>query len=135
MVGDQTQLIKTTPGITQCADHTPDKKPSQWQGKISKDDMMKSVEQEKPTIKEILNHGLQAGLITEDEYKKGLACQTWDLLQPVLDKAQGLSSSQEEACERLRLAREASPLYRRDFNSEELKKLKAFAPEEYELLK
>ena len=96
---------------------------------------MKSVEEEKPTIKEILNHGLQAGLITEDEYKEGLACQSWDLLQPVLDIAQGLSSSHEEACERLRLAREASPLYRRDFNSEELEKLKALAPEEYEVLK
>ena len=97
-----------------------------------KDDMMKSVEQEKPTIKEILNHGLQAGLITEDEYKKGLACQTWDLLQPVLDKAQG---KENDGMEQLRAAREASPLYRRDFNSEELKKLKAFAPEEYEVLK
>ena len=93
---------------------------------------MKSVEQEKPTIKEILNHGLQAGLITEDEYKEGMACQTWDLLQPVLDKAQGVVN---DGVEQLKQAREEKPLYRADFTDAELEKLKTLAPEEYELLK
>lgn len=97
-----------------------------------KDEMMKSVEQEKPTIKKILTHGLQAGLITEDEYKKGLACQTWDLLQPVLDKAQEVKSTTKEE---LKQAREAKPLYRSDFTVAELEKLKTLAPEEYEMLK
>ena len=93
---------------------------------------MKTPREEHETIKEILNHGLQAGLITEDEYKKGLACQTWEEIQKILDKAQGVKPTTKEE---LKQARADQPLYRADFNSEELEKLKVLAPEEYEVLK
>ena len=96
---------------------------------------MKTPIEEHEKIKEILNHGLQAGLISPQEMEEGLKAVEWEELQPILDKAQGLSSSHEEACERLRLARAAHPLHASDFSSEELEKLKVLAPEEYEVLK
>lgn len=96
-----------------------------------KDDMMKSVEQEKEPIKKILTHGLQTGLITESEMEAALSMTTWAEIQPILDKAQNIKDNKDD----LKLARAEHPLHRSNFTEDELKKLRSLAPEEYDLLK
>ena len=92
----------------------------------------------------ILKEALEKGFITvgEAEEAKSLMVGSdsadfdWTLLQPILDKAQGIEPIDPiEDEERLRLAREENPLHRSDFTPSELKMLKELAPDEYRLLK
>ena len=96
---------------------------------------MKNIEEEKATITRILRQGLGSGFISEDEYNAALTLTTWESLQPLLNKAQGVTPTTEKANEELKHAREEAPLYRSNFTVDELEKLKSLAPEEYEMLR
>lgn len=95
---------------------------------------MKTVEECKEEVAKLLQTGLQAGLISQDEFDTALKVTTWEALQPILDKAQGVEPV-DPAEDELRTAREETPLYFRDFTEEEIDKLRVLAPDEYELLK
>lgn len=98
-----------------------------------KEGMIKSVEQEKESIRKILQAGLKNGYISQVEMDEALKLTSWPQLQPILDKAQGVDPL--GPAEELKQVRAEKPLKREDFTEEELEKLKALAPEEYELLK
>lgn len=102
-------------------------------GALSRKDEMKTVEECKEEVAKLLQTGLQAELISQDEFDTALKLQSWEALQPILDKAQGVDPAEDE--ERLRLARAEHPLHRSDFTPSELKMLKELAPDEYRLLK
>lgn len=89
-------------------------------------------------IHEILQIGLEKGLINQqdvDDAEHYIEPIDWDHLQPILDKAQGVEPYDPvENEERLKQARLAHPLYRKDFSPEELEWMKEEMPEEYELL-
>ena len=89
------------------------------------------VEECKEEVAKLLQTGLKTGLISQDEFDTALKLQSWEALQPILDKAQGVYPAEDE----LRTAREENPLHRSDFTDTELKMLRVLAPEEYELLK
>ena len=94
------------------------------------------VEECKEEVAKLLQSGLQAGLISQDEFDTALKLQSWEALQPIIDKAQGVEPVDPiEDEERLRLARAEHPLHRSDFTLSELKMLKELAPDEYRLLK
>lgn len=93
---------------------------------------MKSIQEEHETIKAILQQGVKNGCISQAEMDEALKLTSWPQLQPILDKAQGIHPT---AGKELEQARAEKPLMRADFTVEELEKLKALAPEEYELLK
>lgn len=95
-------------------------------------------------IQTLLKEALEKGFITvgEAEEAKSLMVGSdsadfdWTLLQPIIDKAQGVEPVDPiEDEERLRLARAEHPLHCSDFTNTELKMLKELAPDEYRLLK
>lgn len=95
---------------------------------------MKTVEECKEEVAKLLQTGLKTGLISQDEFVTALKFQSWEALQPILDKAQGIDPV-DPAEDELKTAREENPLYFRDFTNTELERLKLLAPDEYELLK
>lgn len=83
-------------------------------------------------IVSILQPALESGIITKLEYDKALTSDNWTAIQPILDKAQSVSTSDD--LESLKSARLEHPLDRSSFTESELEKLRALAPEEYELI-
>ena len=102
--------------------------------RLRRKDDMKKVEDCKEEVAKLLQTGLKAGLITEDEFDSALKLTSWPQLQPILDKAQGVEAV-DPAEDELRTARAEHPLHRSDFTNTELKMLKELAPDEYRLLK
>lgn len=95
---------------------------------------MKTVEECKEEVAKLLQTGLKAGLISQDVFDTALKLTTWDELQPILDKAQGVEPV-DPIEDELRTARAEHPLHRSDFTNTGLKMLKKLAPDEYRLLK
>ena len=95
---------------------------------------MKKVEECKEEVAKILQEGLDNHTISKQEMDEALKLQSWEALQPILDKAQHISSFQEYRDE-LKLVRAERPLMREDFTNAELEQLRELAPEEYDLLK
>ena len=92
---------------------------------------MKPIEECKEEVAKLLHQGLKNGYISQAEMDEALKLTSWPQLQPILDKAQGIQENKDD----LKLVRAEKPLMREDFTEEELEKLKALAPEEFELLK
>lgn len=94
---------------------------------------MKPIEKCKEEVAKLLQQGVKNGYINQAEMDEALKLTSWPQLQEILDKAQGVDPL--DPVEELKLARAEKPLHASDFTREELEKLKALAPEEYELLK
>lgn len=103
-------------------------------GALSRKDEMKTVEECKEEVAKLLQTGLQAGLISQDEFDTALKLQSWEALQPIPDKAQGVDPA-DPAEDELKTARAEHLLHRSDFTNTELKMLRVLAPDEYRLLK
>lgn len=96
----------------------------------------KSINDCKTEIENILTAGLQKGLISSNEAEKAKTLTSWDSLQPILDKAQGVTiPTAGENAKTLSSARAENPLLRTDFTEAELEKLRVLAPREYEMLR
>ena len=94
---------------------------------------MKKVEECKEEVAKLLQQGVKNGYISQAEMDEALKFTSWPQLQPILDKAQNIHPL--DPAEELKQVRAEKPLMREDFTKEELEKLKALAPEEYELLR
>ena len=87
-------------------------------------------------VREVIKDILMTGEpVSEDECELALTGTSWEEVQPILDKAQGVVMDISEEREKLRVVRVKFPLHRSDFTESELEKLKRLAPEEYELMK
>ena len=93
---------------------------------------MKPIEECKEEVAKLLHQGVKNGYISQVEMDEALKLTSWPQLQPILDQAQGIDPL--DPAEELKQVRAEKPLMREDFNKEELERLKALAPEEYELL-
>ena len=78
----------------------------------------------KDWIEEVLDEGLALGRISQEEASEALKLSehefaedvNWDLLQPILDKAQGVEPLDPEEEEAMwRASRKEHPLHRSDF--------------------
>ena len=122
-------IISTCPGWPHCAVQTPDKgTDKQKMSRLPK----KTVEECKEDILTILTTGLEKSYITEEEKEEALNMTDWNLLQPILDRAQGYFPPTEEE---IAAFQNSEPSYRDDFEPEVLERMKVLSPIDYKYLR